>query len=194
MATWFTSDTHLGHTNIIDFCHRPFWKSLETCQLCAGTGRRTVGRMGEQDCLPPDVHAHDEALIAKWNNVVAPDDVVYHLGDFAFGNFKKITEYAERLNGQKTLIRGNHDRLSDSQYRRMGFRVRKYMVLGSVHLQHHPPRENEASRGFYLVGHVHQAWTDRRGPRTLILNVGVDVRGYRPVTADELGLDPNLLF
>ena len=54
---FFTSDTHFGHTNIIKYCKRPF-NSLEE---------------------------HDETLIKNWNNKVGENDIIFHLGDFAFG-------------------------------------------------------------------------------------------------------------
>lgn len=54
---FFTSDTHFNHTNIIKYCQRPF----------------------------RDIYEMNETLIANWNNVVAPDDIVFHLGDFCLG-------------------------------------------------------------------------------------------------------------
>jgi calcineurin-like phosphoesterase family protein len=54
--TWFTSDTHFGHSNIIKYCNRPF---------------KNVDEM-------------NEVLIYNFNELVKEDDDVYHLGDFAF--------------------------------------------------------------------------------------------------------------
>jgi calcineurin-like phosphoesterase family protein len=48
----------------------------------------------------------DEAMIKRWNTVVAPGDLVYHLGDFSFG---PQADYLPRLNGEKHLVLGNHD-------------------------------------------------------------------------------------
>jgi calcineurin-like phosphoesterase family protein len=197
MKTWFTSDTHFGHTNIIDYCKRPFNKTLEACQLCHGTGERTIHSkvQGKMDwpCSHPDVELHDQTIIRNWNARVAPDDLVYHLGDFAFGNFAKIENYARWLNGKKVLIRGNHDRLSDSSYARMGFLVRKRMLVGSIHMQHHPPPWNEQPRGVWLCGHVHDRWQTKELGRGFVINVGVDVRGFQPVSMEELGLSENFL-
>src|SRR5690349_17512453 len=80
---FFTSDTHFGHAGVIQFAKRPF---------------DSPSRM-------------DEALIANWNSVVQPNDHIYHLGDFAWGDEKRIARILSRLNGIKFLILGNHDKV-----------------------------------------------------------------------------------
>ena len=57
MATWFTADLHLGHSNIIDYCGRPF----------------------------ANVDAMSRALIDNWNQAIAEDDTIWVIGDFALG-------------------------------------------------------------------------------------------------------------
>ena len=49
----------------------------------------------------------NEALIASWNARVGKNDLVYHLGDFAWGDWRPILE---RLNGDIILISGGHDK------------------------------------------------------------------------------------
>ena len=78
---YFTSDTHFGHENIIKWCRRPY----------------------------SSVEEMNEKLIENWNSVVGPDDIVFHLGDFAFGGSGLWKEVLSRLNGKKYLIIGNHD-------------------------------------------------------------------------------------
>ena len=56
VKTWFSSDQHFGHSNIIKFMLRPF----------------------------ADVEEMDYALITNWNSVVSPEDSVYVVGDFSF--------------------------------------------------------------------------------------------------------------
>lgn len=82
MRTFFISDTHFYHQNIIKYCDRPF------------------------------VHADEmnEALIKNWNSIVQPEDQLFHLGDFAFCPPDKAANVARRLHGKKHLILGNHDR------------------------------------------------------------------------------------
>ena len=77
---WFTSDTHFGHKNIINFCERPF----------------------------KDTDEMDEFIINNWNSKINKDDIVFHLGDFAFASNKRWQELICRLNGKIYLILGNH--------------------------------------------------------------------------------------
>ncbi len=77
---YFTSDQHYGHHNIIRYCARPF----------------------------TDVNHMNEELIRLHNETVAPNDTVYHLGDFSM-NKAFVKPILERLNGEHYLIMGNHD-------------------------------------------------------------------------------------
>ena len=54
--------------------------------------------------------AHDEEVISRWNAVVAPDDIVFHLGDLSLGLTPAAVDATRRLNGRITLVAGNHDR------------------------------------------------------------------------------------
>lgn len=84
MKTFFTSDPHFGHENIIKFCKRPF-----------------VNAAGM-----------DQVMINDWNKIVGKKDQVYCLGDFAMHrhqNMDKVLEVIDQLNGQIRLIWGNHD-------------------------------------------------------------------------------------
>ena len=78
---FFTSDTHFNHTNIIRFCNRPF----------------------------KDVTHMNETIIANWNSVVGPDDIIFHLGDFYLGSSAECINVLNRLNGKIYLIAGNHE-------------------------------------------------------------------------------------
>jgi len=83
---FFSSDSHLGHFNIIRYCNRVDHRGIQF---------QTAQHM-------------DEVLIESWNSVVGQEDTVYHLGDFSF---KDHEPYLSRLNGaKKILIVGNHDK------------------------------------------------------------------------------------
>lgn len=82
---YFISDTHFDHSNIIKYCDRPY---KDTTQM-------------------------DIDIIHKWNSVVKPDDIVWHLGDFAFFSKKdheRIYKLIQKLNGNINLLLGNHDK------------------------------------------------------------------------------------
>jgi calcineurin-like phosphoesterase family protein len=81
MNVWFTSDLHLGHSNIIRLAGRPY----------------------------TDVIQMDEALVANWNSRVGRDDRVYLLGDLSFHRPEITRDFVRRLHGEIHLIVGNHD-------------------------------------------------------------------------------------
>jgi len=79
MTTWLTSDQHFEHANIIKYTNRPF----------------------------TDVQHMNNYLVAEWNSMVAPDDIVYQLGDFTLGNLETARYMFSLLNGRIHVL-GNH--------------------------------------------------------------------------------------
>lgn len=80
--TWFTSDTHLNHHNVIKYSDRP-WK---------------------------DVDEMNAGLIERWNSRISPGDTVYHLGDFTLTTkIDLVDNWLGQLNGSIRLVKGNHD-------------------------------------------------------------------------------------
>ena len=78
---FFTADTHFNDPRVLRIDRRPF----------------------------ADLADHDAALIDRWNAVVGPDDIVWHLGDFARGDAAAKAALLSRLNGRKQLVTGNND-------------------------------------------------------------------------------------
>jgi len=175
---FFTSDTHFNHGNIITYCSRP-WNTIQEM---------------------------NEAMIKSWNEVVSPEDTVYHLGDFAMGDRTKIPTLLSRLNGTLILIRGNHDHKKSLEFFENLFDRQVITINGcSVELVHNPSRAI-GDADYVFCGHVHNAWTRKDGGDIIpaderadhkekygdfrvdrpFINVGVDVRGFRPRTFEEL--------
>lgn len=132
---FYISDLHFGHFNIMRFDNRPF---------------RSVEEM-------------DGTLIKNWNSVVDKDDTVYILGDFCWLTEGRWIEILEQLNGNKVLIRGNHDlKYMSATLRRMFADVKDYKEVRDngrrVLLSHYPM---PFYRGAYnpdivhLYGHIH---------------------------------------
>lgn len=161
---YFIADLHLGHANIIKYCDRPF----------------------------KDVNKMNETIIRNWNNTVGKDDKVFLLGDFAFGSAESIKRWGRSLNGNKTLILGNHDNYSQSLYYDAGFKdVIKYPILwNEKYILSHKPSfyEEKATRGriyFNIYGHVHNdsEWKDVT-PGGIC--VSAERIGYTPISFNEI--------
>jgi calcineurin-like phosphoesterase family protein len=160
MTIFFTSDTHFGHGGALGLYRRPF----------------------------ASVAAMDEAMIATWNETVAPEDEVWHLGDVAIGRSEaEIAAILARLNGTKHLIAGNND--SDATRRLPAWAsVASYAELKQdgilLVLCHYPFRSwrNMAKGSLNLHGHCH----GRMKPLPRQIDVGVDVWDFRPVTLEQI--------
>lgn len=170
--TFFTSDTHFSHANIIHFCHRPF----------------------------KDANQMNETLIANWNSVVTPEDTVFHLGDFCMGGSAEWNKILDRLNGKIYLIIGNHDRKNIRQaYIRRFEDVEMQMQIEvdkhSIYLNHYPFLCYGGSYRdiWQLFGHVHTCHnsTGIDIPRLSMLfptqyDVGVDNNDYTPISYERV--------
>ena len=133
-ATFLVSDTHFGHAGVCRFTH----PDDPTVKL-----------------RPWDDPAEmDEEMIRRWNDRVRPSDKVYHLGDVVIN--RKALPTLSRLNGDKVLIRGNHDIFRDDEYRQYFRELRAYHVLNGLILSHIPIHEASLGRfGCNIHGHLH---------------------------------------
>jgi len=135
---FFTSDTHFSHDKIIEYCKRPF----------------------------KDANHMNEVMINNWNSVVGPDDIVFHLGDFAWGGSQVWNSILDRLNGHIYLILGNHDEKNlrqgyISKFEWVGYQMHISIEGRSVYLNHYPfltyggIYRSEEDQVWQLFGHVH---------------------------------------
>ena len=185
---FFTSDTHFGHQRIIELCNRPF-SSFEEM---------------------------DEALIDNWNHVVYEDDVVYHLGDVALGQWDRWNNILPRLNGRKILVVGNHDRvfcankqshidrfkpIYDLWFEEIHDNISGLTLLNGegVNLSHFPYDGDSHGDDRYreyrlhdnanvlIHGHTHSADVISRSKiDTVQIHVGVDAHNYTPVSEQQV--------
>ena len=173
---FFIADTHFFHANIIKYCNRP-WNS----------GKDSDGKLIVTD---DDVEKMNQALISNWNNVVGPDDTVWHLGDFCFGKNKieRAKEILKQLNGKVNLVLGNHD-LSGSdnikKYYDAGFNKvydRSILINGYVILSHVPMLFlNDNCPFVNIAGHVHDSTAFSTWTPTQVI-VSVERHNYSPVS------------
>lgn len=164
MSTFFTSDLHFYHNNVIGFCNRPFG---------------SIDHMNEQ-------------LIYNWNFCVKTHDHIWMLGDFSFGNVEQTTEVLKQLKGIKHLIVGNHDRKGRSEklfnrdWEQWFVDRHDYYRLktneGKFVLCHFPFASWE--RGYYnLHGHLHSL--EGYQNKWKQWDVGVDANQYAPILLED---------
>ncbi len=134
--TFFASDLHFGHTNAVEKFTREDGSPLR--------GFSSVDEM-------------DETIIDNWNKTVAPNDRVFLLGDVVIN--KKHIDKARRLNGQITLILGNHDVLPLEVYAGIFHRVLPLKEFDGCILTHIPVHLSQVGPGnrwkLNVHGHLH---------------------------------------
>lgn len=123
------------------------------------TSDHHFGSWKENPCpwrTPVFSQTEEEELIAKWNMVVNPSDIVIHVGDFCDSGADDLTEYRKRLNGKIILVKGNHDNLSNDVYKAVFQSVCDELAIEELNLvcRHCPDVEtNKVFRQIY--GHEH---------------------------------------
>ena len=155
-SVFLVSDTHFGHTGV-----------------CRFTRNDGVTKLRPWD----DADEMDEAMIRAWNERVKPTDKVYHLGDVVIN--RKALKTLTRLNGDKVLIRGNHDIFRDDEYREYFRELRAYHVMNGCILSHIPVHVESLGRfGVNIHGHLHANRVKKIR--------GVDVRTGELLYSDEI--------
>lgn len=168
MTDFITSDIHFGHKNIMSFC--------------------PVTRARFRN----DVNFMNEEIIREWNQVVTPRDHTYILGDVAFCNVETAVKFIKRLNGIKTLIKGNHDAklVRSREFEDCFIDVQDYYSINvngtKVVMFHYPISEwDQMHRGsVHFHGHVHGGPTGLEGSRAM--DVGMDATGRTVVPLNEM--------
>ena len=132
-AVFLVSDTHFGHAGV--------------CRFTRADGCTPLRPWDDPDEM-------DEAMVAAWNERVRPTDKVYHLGDAVIN--RRALATLGRLNGDKVLIRGNHDIFRDDEYRNYFRELRAYHVMNGMILSHIPVHNESLGRfGVNIHGHLH---------------------------------------
>jgi calcineurin-like phosphoesterase family protein len=154
-SVFLVSDTHFGHKGVCHF-----------------TRNDGVTKLRPFD-TPEEM---DEFMVEAWNAKVRPNDKVYHLGDVVIN--RRALKIMSRLNGDKVLIRGNHDIFPDVEYREYFRELRAYHVMNGMILSHIPVHAESLGRfGVNIHGHLHANRVKRAR--------GVDARTGEVLYSDE---------
>ena len=175
---WLTSDTHFCHDRAFVYEPRGF------------------------SCIAD----MNEAIVERWNSVLKPGDIVYHLGDVMLNDNDKGMEYLKKLNGEIHLLRGNHDTnsrislyaaapnvVSTGDYATV-IKYGKY----SFYLSHYPTLTSNfdedaliKTRVINLCGHSHIRNRFKDMDKGLIYHVEIDCHNNFPISFDEILFDIN---
>ena len=155
-SVFLVSDTHFGHLGVCKFTRNDGVTKLRPWT---------------------DPNEMDEDMIKLWNDRVKPTDKIYHLGDVVIN--RKSLKILSRLNGDKVLIRGNHDIFRDDEYRLYFRELRAYHVMNGLILSHIPVHEASLGRfGCNIHGHLHA--------NRVMKARGVDARTGEVLYSDEI--------
>lgn len=166
MKTYITSDLHFSHSSML--------------------------RYNPQTRAYTNVRHMNDSMIAEWNKIVASDDLVYILGDFAFSNAKRAIKIVCQLNGRKILVCGNHDRIlvQNDGFRAYFESIHDYLTVDYngtlVCMFHYPILEwDKCHRGaVHFHGHVHGKPTGLE--RYRVRDVGIDATGVVVASMDDM--------
>lgn len=172
MTIWITSDTHFCHDKGFLYEPRGFSSAQEM----------------------------NEAIIKNWNEMVAPEDDVYLLGDVMLSDNKEGMNCLRRLNGNIHIMLGNHDtgtrvalyatlfnvvEISFAhllKYKGYRFYLSHYPTLTANHDDDKPLRRKVIN----LAGHSHtpDKWAD--WDKGAIYHVELDAHANYPVALDKI--------
>lgn len=166
-SVFITADTHFGHQGM--------------CTFLARDGQNTLRPWKDAEQMNQD-------MVEYWNQTVKPKDKVYHLGDVVIN--RKFLPILEQLNGDKVLIRGNHDIFRDTDYRKYFRELRAYHVMNGMILSHIPLHPASLSRfGVNIHGHLHDNRVMVDGTNDIDVRyhcVSVEHTLYRPILFEHL--------
>lgn len=168
-SVFLTSDTHFGHAGV--------------CRFTCDDGVTKIRPWTDPDEM-------DEEMVKRWNETVRPNDKVYHLGDVVIN--RRCLQILRRLNGDKVLIKGNHDIFKLQDYLPHFRDIRGYHVMNNMILSHVPVHPESFGRfRANIHGHLHQrrvmceVWGEMQvDPR--YFNVSVEQTDFRPILFEEV--------
>ena len=165
MTTWFSSDFHLDHHNIIKSCNRPF----------------------------SSVHDMNEVIINNINELVDENDTLWFLGDFTFRRANSIAQHRNKIKCKHIhLIYGNHDEKFISKHFETARDYAKIKIEEQkIILFHYPIAVWDCKHygSWNLCGHSHGNYPPSLPNNTtngLCLDVGVDVHDFKPLSFEQV--------
>ncbi len=163
--TFFISDPHFDHKNIIVYAHRPF----------------------------KDVSEMNNTILQRYNEVVRDDSLVFFLGDMAFGRESRTPKWwLSQLRGHIIYIKGSHDHGIRPTNTKDCYDV--YVLetgLGKAMLTHQPNPMHDIYKKagvspwtWMIHGHTHDTQLVNLQRKSVC--VCVEATNYRPISLQQI--------
>jgi len=212
MMTWWLSDPHYNHANIVKFCNRPMLRPKEMLTK--------TGEWISQEIALACAEESNRVLTRNINARVKPEDRVNCIGDFCCkggdrgvaGLKYPAAKILEGLNGHWTLVEGNHDKnngvkphcrfmICELGKYNVGVQHKPLEVLGkeaSAFADMSPELQALAEKrirhiqycqqnlDFMICGHVHDLWVWKFIEGVWHYNVSMDAHKLMPISTPEI--------
>jgi len=211
---FYTADTHFQHSNIIKYCGRTIFMNSSEKEEYAKIfeieneeeRKKAIQKMNISN---ETIKKHNDILIKNINERVKKDDTLIMNGDFCYKGRNKVNSnyFEKQINAKVIFVLGNHDRNNKLKTKIYGMVIReggrKFYIV-------HDPRHVNFNYEINLTAHAHDKWECRqvsidnekdkfgcwiyddhisdpiKGHITHLINIGVDVWDYKPVTINEI--------
>ena len=166
MSAFVTADLHLGHSKSITFLKPD------------GSLLRPFMNLGEMH----------NVLITRWNKIISPQDRVYILGDVAIA--RNSLCLLNEFNGNKVLIKGNHDTFKLKDYLPYFDDIRGAFVRDNL-IFTHIPIHSDSFEGRYIGNvhghlHCHSVMLDNGEKDKRYFNSCVEQHDFTPVALEDI--------
>ena len=192
MTIFFTSDLHFGHKNIIQYSGRPYQDVNEMREILILNWNSVVKPINTIFILGDVVMGQREDSLTAISRLNGVKFLIPGNHDDCHPMYRDKKAYMRKLEmyeaafGQVYLGDAARCAVDDEMYNLSHF---PYRPQGNLDHQGRDfsPWQREDDGTTLLCGHVHEKWAEKKTDKgTLMINVGVDVRNYTPISLDQI--------
>lgn len=188
-SIWFTSDLHFYHNNVIRYCDRPYISVEEMNEKLIANWNNTVKPedtiycMGDLSLAIRPVELFSNRLIGNKKLVPGNHDWCHPANKKAKG--ERLSNWIKHYENFGWEILPLHSELN----------IEGVSTVNMSHMPYKGDTTDTRHENYRLIddgrvlicGHVHEKWKTKVTPNgTLMINVGVDVWNYIPVSLTEI--------
>jgi calcineurin-like phosphoesterase family protein len=135
---------------------------------------------------------YNEEIIKNWNKLVNPQDTIIHLWDVIFDRQSEIENILNKLNWNKILVKGNHDKNNFQWYINKGF----ILVCEEIKIKYknvnlifsHKPKIELEENEYCICGHLHSKINLLKDYHKNNRLISLELNKYKPIRLDLLNI------